>query len=384
MRDLKLLYYSNAFISNHGGKLHSEAFLMEARKSKRIKHIEVYPRPGKPKENPSRIKKESLREKLKKNGFLQIFFFFRRNYTSFQEIKLVVKKYKPDALHIRVDSNFLIISQLKNLFPELLITTEVNASPFDENFKNIAFLDFFRKLEAKALRNAHANFFVSDFLRKSILPDYIESRDYVVQNGVNLEMFIPPPVSKGLSSKLTFGYIGTLDFHKNLKNLIDAFYIVKNKFSKEINLIIVGDGPMFSELKEYIESKGLTNSVLLTGWVKHNEIPGYLYKMDVAIHHSANPYMSPLKIFEYMAAGLPVIGPDIPAVKEIFKNGEDIILVTKDTDDLADKMLYLLQNEKKRSHIAEAGKDKILAQYGWDTNVDSILTVIQNKINENY
>src|SRR5690606_3433789 len=128
---------------------------------------------------------------------------------------------------------------------------------------------------------------------------------------------------------------------------------------------------------------GLTNSVSITGWVNHNEIPDYLSKIDIAIHHSANPYMSPLKIFEYMAMGLPVIGPDIPSVREIFINGEDILLVDQKSSDLSEKMMYLIKNDSERIRIAESGREKIIQKYGWDTNVETILSVMQNKLNEN-
>ena len=214
------------------------------------------------------------------------------------------------------------------------------------------------------------------------MEQYDDSRDFVVQNGVDLNLFSSENHTVANSENLTFGYVGTIDYHKKLKNLVDDFGVVQSKKPKT-NLVIVGDGPMFLDLEAYIKSKNLEEFVQLTGWIDHNNIIDYLLKFDVAIHHSANKYMSPLKIFEYMAVGLPVIGPDIPSVREVFKENEDIILVEDSVKDLTQKMLFCIQNPEERSKYAEKGQQKIRSQYGWDSNVDTILTQLQKIYNEN-
>ena len=382
MKKLKLLYYSNAFIASHGGKLHSEAFLKEAKKNNRIEKITVYPTPVDIHRSFSNSNSNGFRSHLKKSGIFQVFFFLRRNFNSYKEIEKVIIERKPDAIHIRLDSNFLIIDKLKKRFKNLIVSTEVNASPFDENFENILFPDYFRKMERKLLWKADANFFVSGFLRSSILGVYDDSRDFVVQNGVDLDLFSVEYEIPEKREKLTFGYVGTIDYHKKLKSLIDAFGLVHTE-NQNTDLVIVGDGPMYLDLKQYIANKGLENAVTITGWINHEEIVNYLLKFDVAIHHYANKYMSPLKIFEYMAVGLPVIGPDIPSVREVFDQDKDIILVKNSIEDLANKMSFYIQNPYERSRIAEKGKNKIRTQYGWDSNVDLILTQLQKIFNEN-
>ena len=382
MEKPRLLYFSNAFIASHGGRLHSEAFLKESKKNSKIREITVYPTPINAKRSFENSNSEGLRSKLKKLSLFQVAFFYRRNLNSYKEIEKVIIERKPDVIHIRLDSNFLIIDKLKKRFKDLIVSTEVNASPFDENFKNILFSDHFKKMERKSLQKADANFFVSSFLRSSIMEQYDDSRDFVVQNGVDLNLFSSENQTVANSENLTFGYVGTIDYHKKLKNLVDAFGVVQSKKPKT-NLVIVGDGPMFLDLEAYIKSKNLEEFVQLTGWIDHNNIIDYLLKFDVAIHHSANKYMSPLKIFEYMAVGLPVIGPDIPSVREVFDENEDIILVEDSVKDLTQKMLFYIQNPVERSKYAEKGQQKIRSQYGWDSNVDTILTQLQKIYNEN-
>lgn len=377
-KKIKLLYYSNALIANHGGRKHSEAFLLEAAKNPMVEKVISYPKP-KSGVNSFSGKKNYLKGLLKKSALFQILSFYLINYKSYKEIIPVIEANDINTLHIRVTANFLIIEKLKKIFPDLIITTEVNASPFDEIFQKIIFKKKFEALERRSLEKADANFFVSDFLRKRIMGDINEKRDYVVQNGVNLELF-PSQKEKKEEGIFTFGYVGTIDFHKELKVLIDAYEKVRYESNKETNLMIIGDGPMMQNLTSYIEQKGLTKNVELTGWVEHSEIIKYLRKMDVAIHHSANQYMSPLKIFEYLAVGLPVIGPNIPALREILVDKEEIFLVNLDADEIYKKMVYLMEHEEERERISRKGQAKVRANFSWKKNVDSILSLMHSKI----
>ena len=372
-QSINLLYYSNALIAEHGGRLHSEAFLKEARKNKITKHLMAFPEPKK-----GEIRKNFFKDNLKKIPLLQIIFFYRRNFVSYKEIIRFLKDKEVDCLHIRVDSNFLIIDKIKKNFPEMVLTTEVNASPFDENFKNIAFKKYFKTLESRFLSKSDANFFVSSFLRKSIMKNPDPERDFVVHNGVDLDLFCKKEPDLKKEKQIVFGYVGTLEKHKNIKILIDAFELVHSEHIRT-KLLIIGDGPIFGELQKYIMHKNLQDCVEFTGAVPHTLINSFLQKMDIAVHHSANPYMSPLKIFEYLAAGLPVIGPDIPAVREIFLDGHEILLVKNKPEFLAEKMKFLLFNRSKRNEIALSGHKKVVGNFGWDSNASAILNILLEK-----
>lgn len=144
-----LLYYSNALIANHGGKLHSEAFLKEVKKNDEF-FINAVPKPSKnsPLENNNPV--SSRRKLLKENPFLQILFFYRRNKISWEFIRKELEQNEYDFIHIRVDSNFLILKKIRKHFPDLKISLEINSSPFDENFSNIAYPNYFRTMERAA------------------------------------------------------------------------------------------------------------------------------------------------------------------------------------------------------------------------------------------
>jgi glycosyltransferase involved in cell wall biosynthesis len=381
MRKLKILYYSNAFIANHGGRLHSEAFLKEAQLHPFVNSILSFPN-SEVQNEESGTNSGIIRKTLKSNPLLQVVLFYRRNYKSLEDIFPVIEAEKPNILHIRLDSNFLIIKKIKRKYPELLLTTEVNASPFDENFQNIIFRKIFRRLERNQLKHADANFFVSANLRQRIMLQHNDKRDFVVHNGVDLKFFKIDPHRKTLKSKITFGYIGTIDYHKNLNRLIDSFKTVHETYRDKVELLIVGNGPLYNELIDYVKEKNLKDAVRFTGWVSHNQIGDYLQEIDVAIHHFAKPYMSPLKIFEYLATGKAVIGPDTPAVREIFSEDE-MLFVKQDLSNLVSKMFSLYDNDELRVKIAKKGRQRVFEHFKWEDNADKIISVMNNKFNEN-
>jgi glycosyltransferase involved in cell wall biosynthesis len=378
---LKILYYSTAYNASHGGSLHSKAFVKWAQKSKDVEKIKVFPeKRGEIVNTSSSI----IKKVIKAISVLQIYFFYRRNKLNYNELMQEIRKEEPDILHIRLDSNFIQIKDLKEKFPSLIITTEVNASPFDESFKNIACRFHFKKLEKKVLCLADANFFVSDFLRKRIMKDKLDdNRDFVVQNGVDQELF---KVSKynsdaSSSSNLNLIYIGTLDHHKKVENLINALKIFKSSENK-FQLKIIGDGPAKENLYELVQQLGLKQNIVFTNWIKHDEIPKFLAESDIAIHHLANDYMSPLKLFEYLIMGKAVIAPNTQAVKEVFTNEEHVLLTNGEPDDLALKISRLFENEDLRNKISQQGKDLVASHYTWEQNVNFIINRFQKLLVE--
>lgn len=387
---LRLIYYSTAYYAKHGGSTHSKHFLKEARLHHLVEEISVFPTKGAPVIDSSNRNYNSLRTWLRKVSLFQIYFFYRRNSFHFQDLVKYIQQEKPDAIIIRLDSNFLQISKLRKLFPDLIIGTEVNATPFDESFKNIAASSFFRKLERSTLLQAHCNFFVSNKLRSRIMNSLVdEKRDRVVPNGVDINMFKPDnnraPIRQrhGFSHEdFVIGYIGTLDSHKHIDLLLKAFQRVRQS-SYNLKLVIVGDGPDMSSLKQLTASLNLSDHVVYTNWLPHNDIPLYLNCFDLAIHHHAGDYMSPLKLFEYMACGVAVIGPNTSAVKDVFTDNVHLLITDGSVDDIASKILILLKDDAMRTRLASGALQFVRENYTWSHNADSIIQAIDQAVNKN-
>jgi len=380
---LRLLYYSTAYYSNHGGSTHSREFFAQISKRPEVKAF-LFPEKG---GGGGHQLKPGLRTILRNNPLLQILFFYRRNKFHLDALFRAIEEHKPDAIVMRLDSNFFQIKNIRDRYPNLVIATEVNASPFDESFRNIAFRNHFRQREQQFLSFAHCNFFVSGHLRDQIMGRAMdESRDWVVHNGVDTEMFYPIPDKDVLrdevqlpQSSIILGYVGTLDVHKKLNNLLSAFAQVL-RCHENVCLCIVGDGPDRQSVERYAKELQLENKLIITGWKSHAEIPKYLNCFDVAIHHSAGAYMSPLKMFEYFACRLPLIGPDTPAVRELFVHGDHFLMTDGSSASIASQLSRLLGDENLRRQLAENGYKLIRERYTWKHNASFILEKISKKI----
>ena len=128
--------------------------------------------------------------------------------------------------------------------------------------------------------------------------------------------------------------------------------------------MIVGDGPEKNNLMQDLKEKKLSSSVKFTGAVPHSKIPSLLSSMDVAVApypKIENFYFSPLKVFEYMAAGLPVVSSNIGQLTELIQNGYCGFLYRPgDSTALAKILLRLMKDPQLRKTVGTAAKNYII------------------------
>ena len=93
----------------------------------------------------------------------------------------------------------------------------------------------------------------------------------------------------------------------------------------QVHALIVGDGPLRAEVTREVERLGLERHVTLAGAVPHDEIPAFIRAFDVAVAPYPDAphafYFSPLKVFEYMACGVPVVAADLGQLSAVVRDG---------------------------------------------------------------
>ncbi|WP_037321035.1 glycosyltransferase family 4 protein [Salegentibacter sp. Hel_I_6] len=384
---MRLLYYTTSYYANHGGSIQSIEFYKQLDNIPMIKEKAIFPPKVKKEFRVENESGEGLKNKLKAVSLFQVIFFFRRSEFYMKALEDKIRKFEPDVLFMQIDSNFLQIHKIKNNFPDLKICTQINGSPFDEPFRNIAFKNKFQKLQRKAYIEADLNIFISDYSRSSIMGDKLDKiRDIVIHNGTDTEKFFPLNKKQKLRKELNYnkesfiiGYIGTLDHHKKLEILIQSFADLKTQFT-DLQLVIIGDGPAMSKLLSKVSQLNLEDSIEFRGWIKHDEINKHLNSFDLAVHHYANTYMNPLKIFEYLSAGLPVIAPRIPSVEKMFKDGEDLLLTSPDEKELKKHLFNLITDEDLRKKLSN--KQHLIASmesnFTWKKYTERIVEAMAN------
>jgi len=200
------------------------------------------------------------------------------------------------------------------------------------------------------------------------------SRTVVVPDGVRIpETRNPEPGTR--SRSFTVAYAGHLYPWKGVDVLLDALALVP-----EARGVIVGgpaQEPDLERLTRRASALGLADRVRFTGLVEPGMVAGLLQDADALV--LPNPasaistrFTSPLKLFEYMAAGRAIVASDLPAIREVLHNEVDALLVPPgDAGALADAIRRLQNDRVLGSRLARAALQAV-PDYSWDRRAERL------------
>lgn len=230
-------------------------------------------------------------------------------------------------------------------------------------------------IEADVFRSADALVAVSDGVGAyAIANGASPARVHVVPNGVDATAFHPgiaaaavPGLQRGCP---VIGFVGGLKPWHGLQQLLQAFACV-SRSRPDARLLIVGDGPMRGWIEGFLVGTGLSDRVVLTGWVPHDALPGLVACMDIATApypQLDDFYFSPLKLFEYMSAGRAIVASRIGQIDGIVRHADNGILVAPGSiDDLAASLLRLLDDQPLAQRLGQSARADS-ARYTWAGN----------------
>lgn len=201
-------------------------------------------------------------------------------------------------------------------------------------------------------------------------------RVHVVPNGVDTDRFGPHverelPAAGGV---VTIGFIGSLRPWHGVERLVAAFLRLRQE-GLAVRLLIVGDGPM----RERIEAdcKEAASEVVLTGAVMPDRIPGLLASMDIAVApypKMESFYFSPLKLFEYMAAGSAIVASASGQVEDVIQDDKTGLLYEPDdADGLCSALRRLSTDAALRDRIGAMARQTAEREHRWERVAESIL-----------
>jgi len=140
-------------------------------------------------------------------------------------------------------------------------------------------------------------------------------------------------------------------------------------------------GGIGEELEGFTREFGSLSNIKVVPFQPHNVIPMYLRAADVLVlpntakEKISSRYTSPLKLFEYMAAGKPIVASDLPSIREVLNDETAVLVKPDDSQSLAEGIKKILADSDIATSIATAAKEKVKG-YTWSARAKSILDFI--------
>jgi glycosyltransferase involved in cell wall biosynthesis len=186
-----------------------------------------------------------------------------------------------------------------------------------------------------------------------------------------------PSPAPTLSAPFTLGFLGTLKPWHGVDILASVFAGVRDRVP-DARLLVVGDGPARESLCTTMQLIDAGDAFELAGAVAPEYVGPWLTRMDVALAPypgDAPFYFSPLKIVEYMAAGVPVVASDIGQIPALVKDQVTGLLVPAgDVRACVDACVRLFHDAALRRTLGSAARADAMSTRTWDAVVARILT----------
>ena len=239
--------------------------------------------------------------------------------------------------------------------------------------------------EARVLAGADLRVAVSAEVAAEVRPYAGDGPLMVVPNGVDVDLFRDRPdrtraraeLGLPVSARLAC-FTGSLRPWHGLDTAIEAIATLPH----DVHLVIAGDGPVRVELNRRADDLGLDGRVHWLGQVAHREIPVVLAACEVALA----PYpalqefaFSPLKLYEYLAAGIPVVASAIGQIPQALDGGRwGTLTAPGDSGALAAGIAGVLRDPVAAQARAELAREYAMVEHGWTNRAQQVLTAVSD------
>ncbi|MFH1582802.1 MAG: glycosyltransferase family 4 protein [Candidatus Falkowbacteria bacterium] len=295
--------------------------------------------------------------------FWQIWNMF--NFVSYYKIKniLQIEKYDAVITNNLMGVGFLTPLAIRNLkIKHLHIAHDIqliHPSGLMYCAKERIIDSFFAKVYSSVCRYLFASppavVFPSRWLKELYIKRkfFRQSKIYVLPNPVEAT---PAQASKP-AGNFKFLFLGQIEKHKGVFLLINAFNKIKEKYP-EVELILAGGGSKIEEARR--KAKGNKNIKFL-GWLGDEAADKLLFSSNCLVYPSLVYENCPNAIQRAIVVGLPVLASNLGGIAELLTGGAGMLFKPADSDDLTEKMAWMIENNGSLNDLTEAGRQKISA-----------------------
>ena len=306
--------------------------------------------------------------------------FVTRALYYFNQIKnfyRLIEFHKPEILVFN-SNNFFLIKKASKLKKECDVKSflDVRSIPvYSEKVKYFIDKIFFKRSLKIASTCFDGITYITDEMKKYCWSEFDlpEHKSEIWTSGVDINLFKSEKKGNG-KKKFRLIYHGTITKNRGLDNVIKALALLREY---DVGLFLLGAGDAIAGLKSLTHRLGLEDKILFHSQVLYREVPAFIRDSDVGVLPFPNwpgwNTSSPIKMFEYLSCGKPVIATEIPAHVNVL-HGKDFVFWVKEPSPegfaLAIKDIYDRRNDfrKKSQEI----RNFVIKNYTWESQAEKL------------
>lgn len=204
-----------------------------------------------------------------------------------------------------------------------------------------------------------------------------KERCRLVRAGVDLDRFKPGNGSREIGEQLglfeadvVIGFVGWVYDFVKLDTLLPGIQVAKT-VGVEVKLLVVGEGEGLGRLLHESETRGLRSNVVVTGWVPYRDVPAYLDACDIVVYPAAPGgivnHIVPIKFYECLAMGKPVIATPLPGLVTEFQSGRGVVFASGG-DEIV-RIAIGLRDSRSYTAVSEAAVSFVNEHCHWEKQV---------------
>jgi glycosyltransferase involved in cell wall biosynthesis len=214
----------------------------------------------------------------------------------------------------------------------------------------------------------------------------VERRVVTMPGGVDVDQFRPgagAPPDHGIRATLglphdvpIIGLVSGFRVMKGHQTVVDAAARLAAG-GRRFHLLLIGQGPFVAKVRAQVEAAGLGDRISILGFV--DDLPAAMAVLDVALYSALESDGMSRVLFEYLAAGVPVVASRVGVVPEILEDGRTALLVPSgEPGPLADAIARLLDDPGRRREIGAAGAALVRARYSGARLAEQLTALYQS------
>jgi glycosyltransferase involved in cell wall biosynthesis len=210
-----------------------------------------------------------------------------------------------------------------------------------------------------------------------VVPNAIDAANF---EAVGEPVMLPALAGAGL----VIGYVSNMSNREGHRHLIEALALLRAS-GLDARCLLVGDGPERQALQELAATLRVSDVTVFTGEVDHRQINAYYRAIDVfvvpRVPDYAADWVTPLKPFEAMALGRPLVVTDLPALREVVGDGErGRIARPGDSASLCREILLLANAPELAAETAANARRWVFEHRSWEANARRYRDIYQRVI----